>query len=134
MADIYGVDIAATTDLPDPEELAREEENVVRALARRFLTDQNALEEIGDDEGEYDSFDVRDYLGGRIDEGVLDEIRTNGTACCLQDPRVSTIDVDASFAGGVLSVEFSGRGKEGPFSGVLSVSELETSLLIRGDE
>lgn len=133
MASVYGTDIRALDDLPDPEELASEEENVACAQMRRLLTPDGAHDEIGDSDGEYDSFDVRQFLGARMEADDLRRMNANASRILAQDPRVVSAEASVTLAGGELSVEFDSRGTDGPFGGVLSVSDLETNLLLTGD-
>lgn len=123
MADLYGTDLAALEDIADPEVLVSEELNVTFALARRLMTDPQALEEIGDLE-EYDSINLNDWLGGDFDltdRNVLDDLQQQATRCLLKDPRVRTVTVRATYATGSLVVTTNGDGTGGPFAFVLGV-------------
>jgi hypothetical protein len=131
MAASYGVDVKALDDLPDPEELASEDENVAYALARRLAQDSDALEEIGDT-NEYDSINLNDWLGGDYDLTSLtevDDLQQQATAVLIKDPRVLTVRVQAAFNGTVLSVSVQGSGSNGPFSFVLSVDGVSAPVL-----
>lgn len=130
MATDYGTDVAAVTDLPDPEQLASGEANVVRALARRLLTPTGTLEAIGDTEP-YDSIDLRDYLGGRLGATELAELQQAAVQVLEQDPRVLSADVEAAYSAGRLEVTVNGEGTEGPFSFVLAVDDV-TAAILRG--
>ncbi len=121
---LYGTDVQALDDLPDPEVLASGDLNVVYALARRLAQDPDALEEIGDT-NEYDSINLNDWLGGDFDltdRSVLDDIQQQATQVLLKDPRVLSVTVQAAYATGTLTVVVKGQGSEGPFSFVLAVS------------
>lgn len=127
----YGVDVKALDDLPDPEELAVEEENVAYAIARRLAQDSDALEEIGDDD-EYDSINMNDWLGGDFDltdRTVLDDLQQQATQVIFKDPRVLSVVVQASYATGRLSLNVQAQGSNGPFSFVLSVDGVSAPLL-----
>jgi hypothetical protein len=127
MAD-YGIDLLALDDLPDPEVLGAGELNVAHALARRLLQPANALAEIGETDP-FDSLDVRDWLGRRIDRRDIEDLETQAAQVLEQDERVDQVDVSATFAGGQLRIEASGAGKDGPFELVLLVGELSATLL-----
>lgn len=119
----YGIDVKALDDLPDPEELASEDENVAYALGRRLAQDSDAHEEIGDDD-EYDSINLNDWLGGDFDltdRTVTDDIQQQATSVLRKDPRVSTVSVEATYSTGMLAVSVRGTGTNGPFSFVLKI-------------
>lgn len=127
MAD-YGIDLLALDDLPDPEVLGQGELNVAYALARRLLQPANALAEIGE-EKPFDSIDVRDWLGRRIDARDIRDLETQAAQVLEQDERVDRVDVSATRSSGQLRIEATGAGKDGPFELVLLVSEVSATLL-----
>lgn len=127
----YGTDVAALDDLPDPEVLVSGELNVAYAEARRMMTPDDAMEEIGDPE-EYDSFDVRDNLGQRSDDTLIADVDSNATQVLSQDVRVLSASVDVTFNGGVLRTAAQVQGQNGPFSLVLSVDSVSAAKLVTG--
>lgn len=122
--DLYGTDVQALDDLPDPEVLASGDLNVVYALARRLAQDPDALEEIGDT-NEYDSINLNDWLGGDFDltdRTVLDDLQQQATQVLRKDPRVLDVTVQATYATGTLQVVVKGQGSDGPFGFVLPIT------------
>jgi hypothetical protein len=131
MADLYGVDVAALDDLPDPEQLVSEEENVAYALGRRLITPEGALEELGDPEP-YDSLDLNEYFAKRTDAQERATLAARATRVLSSDPRVRTVSVETSFANDTLSLTARGEGREGPFAFVLSTDGVTVELLEGG--
>jgi hypothetical protein len=127
----YGVDVQALDDLNDPEILVSGDLNVAYALARRLLTDPEAMTEIGDT-SPYDSINIRDWLGARFqlsDRSVIDDLQQQCRQVLSQDPRVVTVDVRITFNQGVLNVAVSVNGTNGPFAFVLSVNGVNAAFL-----
>ena len=121
---LYGTDVQAMDDLPDPEVLCSGDVNVAYALTRRLFNDPEAMEEIGIT-SEYDAINLNDWIGGTYnlnDRTVLDDLQQQATQAIYKDPRVDTITVTATYVAGVLSVSVAGDGSDGPFSFVVSVS------------
>lgn len=131
MATDYGTDAAAFDTLPDPDVLVSGETNVAYALARRLITPDGALEEVGETEP-YASLDVRECLGERMTAQDVQDLQRRITRCLTQDPRVLSIDVLVSFNAGVLNILVAGAGTEGPFRLVLVVSALSVKILVGG--
>jgi hypothetical protein len=131
MAVDYGTDIAALTDLPDPEVLVSGETNAAYAEARRLLTPTGALEEVGET-APYDSMDVRDWLGQRLDATTLDDLQAQVSQVLVEDPRALAADVSVPpLAAGALRISSQVEGTQGPFSFVLTVDGV-TAMLLRG--
>lgn len=129
MSTDYGTDLAAVDDLPDPDAYATGAQDVAYALARRLLTGDGALAEIGETVP-YTSIDVREYLGARgMDAATVDRLQSDATKALREDPRVATVGVVANFGAGVLTVSVSGTGTAGPFSFVLTVDGVTTTFL-----
>ena len=124
----YGTDVQALDDLPDPEVLCGGETNAAYASGRRLLTPTGALEEIGETE-EYDSIDVREWLGARRGEAERASLETQASQVLTQDPRVLSSEVEVALGKGALQLEASLEGTEGPFSLVLSVDDVTTKLM-----
>src|SRR4051812_48922007 len=105
---VYGTDLAAVDDLPDPEATVSEGDNAAYACARRLMTPDGALAEIGETE-QYTSLDVHDWLGGSYDltdRTVLDDLASQATAALQEEPFAAGagIVVTVSFAAGVLTL------------------------------
>lgn len=129
-AQLYGTDILAIDDLPDPEVLGAGEINVAYALARRLAQPPDAMEEVGDTD-EWDSIDVRDFLGGDFDltdPTFVDQIQQQATQVLRKDPRVLTVTVQATLASGKLTLVVIGQGAAGPFSFVVAVDQVTVTL------
>lgn len=127
MAD-YGTDIEALDDLPDPEVLCSGERNAAYAQARRLLTPDGALEDIGDLSA-YDSLDLRDWFGARPsteDKRTLDaDVKTVLQA----DARARSVAARVDFSAGELAVTSRTVGDDGPFGLVLSISAVDSVAL-----
>lgn len=128
---LYGTDVQALFDLPDPEVLCSGDLNVAYALARRLANDADAMAEIGDT-NEYDAINLNDWLGSDFDltnRTVTDDLQQQAQQVLLKDPRVLTAIVQATYATGTLTVQVNGQGADGPFSFVLSVNGVTAPLL-----
>ena len=122
---LYGTDVQALDDIPDPEVLCAGDLNTAYALARRLAQDTDAMEEIGDT-NEYDSINLNDWMGGDYDltdPSVLDDLQQQATQVLYKDPRVQLATVQATFTGTTLNVNVQGFGADGPFSFVLPVTD-----------
>jgi hypothetical protein len=124
----YGIDVAGVLDWPDPEELASGPANLANALARRLLTPEGALLDVGDEEP-YDSIDLRDWLASHPSSGDLDALNTAMHQVLSQDERVDTVSAVATFTAGVLTVNVSGQGAAGPFAFVLTIDAVSGAQL-----
>jgi hypothetical protein len=128
---LYGTDVQALFDLPDPEVLCSGDLNVAHALSRRLANDSDAMEEIGDND-EYDAINLNDWLGGDFDltnRTVTDDLQQQAQQVLLKDPRVLTVVVQATYTNGALSVKVTGQGADGPFSFVLPIPLVTAPLL-----
>lgn len=128
MATDYGTDIQAIADLPDPELLCSGETNRACAIARRLLTPYGALEEIGE-EAEYRSIDLRDCLGRRYTADELRALEAEVEAVIADDPTVVSARVTLSFGANTLTVAVAAEGAEGPFDLVLSIDDVNATVL-----
>lgn len=131
MSTDYGTDIQALDDLTDPEVLVSGELNVAYALARRLLTDPEAMTEIGDT-APYDSINLNDWLGKRFqltDRSVIDDLQQQARQVLAGDARVSDVQVQAGYTQGRLSVSVQGQGAAGPFDFVLTIDGVSAPLL-----
>lgn len=124
----YGTDIAALTDLPDPEVLVSGELNAAYANGRRLLTPTGALEEIGDLE-EYDCVDVRDWVGTRQPNDDVSDYEATATQVLTADERNLTAIVDITITDGALTLTGSIVGTDGPFPFVLGVDDVNAQVL-----
>lgn len=130
MATDYGTDVQALDDLPDPEVLCSGDTNVAYALARRLANDADALEEIGDTD-EYDAINLNEWLGSDFDltdPTVIDDLQQQATQVLLKDTRVLSVVVQATYATGLIKVSVQGQGADGPFSFVLLVDAITTTI------
>lgn len=123
MAIVYGTDIAALFDLPDPEVMVSEEACAAYACARRWLTPDGALADIGETE-QYDSIDVTEWMGASIDlhdPSVLNDLESQATQVLLSEPYAAGgVVVKATYAAGRLTLTGMITGSSGPFSLVLA--------------
>lgn len=123
MPTVYGSDIAALTDLPDPEIIVLEDDCAAFACARRWLTADGALQEIGETE-QYDSIDVTEWLGGNIDlndPSVINDLEAQATQVLYDEPYAQGgVQVTASYNGGKLTLTGIVKGAPGPFSLVIA--------------
>ena len=129
MATDFGTDVAAISDLPDPENLIGGIGNVAYAVARRWLTQSGALVEIGDT-AQYTCFDIRDYFGARITASTITEIEGLCIAAAGDDPRVQSVSASVSFLSGVIRVSASVTTADGPFDFVLTVDNITAALML----
>ena len=129
MATDFGTDVAAITDLPDPENLISGVYNVAYAVARRWLTQSGALVDIGDT-AQYTSFDLRDYFGARVTSSVVGEIEGLCVASASEDPRVEAVSVKVTFVSGVIRVSASVTTADGPFDFVLTVDNVTAAIML----
>lgn len=104
---IYGSDIAALLDLPDPEVIVSEQTAAAYACARRWLTPDGALADIGETT-HYDSIDVTEYMGASVnlnDRQVLDDLVSQATQVLMAEPYAQGgVRVTATFLGGALTL------------------------------
>lgn len=129
MATDYGADLPALSDLPSSDALVSGELAAAYAICRRWLTPAGGLSDAGID-ADYDSFDVREYMGGRVTSAVIDEITRAAERVAAADMRVDAVSVVVTFASGALSLAATATGDEGPFQFVLSVDDVSASLIL----
>lgn len=113
---VYGTDIQALFDLPDPEVICSEETNAAYACARRLLTPSGALTDIGEVQ-QYDSICVTDWLGGSYDlsnPAVLNDLQAQAQQVLLEEPFAANASVTVFYGGGVLSLYAQVQGQPGP--------------------
>jgi hypothetical protein len=119
MSIVYGSDIQALFDLPDPEITCSEEVAAAYACARRWLTPDGALADVGETQ-QYDSFDVTEWLGSSVDlndQAVLNDLSTQATQVLLDEPYAQGgVRVTATFAAGALKLTAQIAGASGPFA------------------
>lgn len=127
MAD-YGTDVNAVLDRPDPETLATGTRNLANRLARRLLTTNGALTDIGD-EAQYDTLNLRDWLAARPSGSDIGNLNTSMQQILAQDEEVDTVTASATWAAGVLSVTVNGVGSAGPFEFLLTIGDVSSAVL-----
>jgi hypothetical protein len=134
VAIVYGTDVQALADLPDPEVMCSEAAAAAYQCARRLLTASGALQDIGETQ-QYDSIDIREWLGARFglsDSSVLTDLQAQATQVLLDDPFVQAVQVTVSYAGGTLTLSVQVQGTQGPFAFVIATNGVTTQLLLPG--
>lgn len=134
MATDYGSDVLALDDLTDPEQIVSGDLAAAYELARRLVTPDGAYAEIGDT-APYDSLDLREYMGARINlynRAEIDRLQAKCRQVLERDPYVQRVAVVATFAAGTLSVSVQGEGAEGPFAFVVGVNSVSVSFFKGG--
>lgn len=132
MATVYGTDIRALDDLPDPEELCSEEENAAYAIARRHASGEGCLEEIGD-EAPYDCFDIEELLDQDVDDTLRQRLELRSTQVTEDDEYVVSASSEARVtAANAVELSIKAEGGEGPFDLVIGIDKLSIQLLRRG--
>jgi hypothetical protein len=137
MAIVYGTDIAGLLDLPDPEVTVSEDAAGAYACARRWLTPDGCLTDIGETEP-YDSIDVTEWMGASIDlnsPSVLNDLVTQATQVLYAEPYAKGgVQVTATYLGGVLTLTGNVQGAPGPFSLVVAngAAGVTAKLLLPG--
>jgi hypothetical protein len=131
---VYGTTVQVLDDLPDPCVLCSELVAAAYACARRWTIPSGAMTDIGETV-QYDSFDVRDFLGGRFsltDKSVLNDIQTQATQVLQDEPFAQVVTVRVTYNAGTLSLTGQIQGANGPFPFVLNVNALTAQLLLPG--
>jgi hypothetical protein len=137
MSILYGTDIQALFDLPDPEITCSEDVTGAYACARRWLTPINALNDIGEVE-QYDSINVPDWLGSSVDlndQTVINDLQAQATQVLLEEPFAANCAVTVTFAAGSLTLTAQVQGSTGPlFQLVIAngVAGVTAALLLPG--
>lgn len=132
MPSVYGTDVRALTDLPDPEELCSGDENAAYAVARRHASGEGCMAEIGDD-APYDCFDVEDMLDRDSDDRTRAAVERRSGQVTEDDAFVESSTSVATLSDeGALELEVSAEGVEGPLRLVISVDKLGITLLREG--
>lgn len=137
MAIVYGTDIQAIDDLPDPEVTCSESVNAAYACARRLMTPDGALADVGETQ-QYASVDVRSWLGGSYDltdQSVINDLQMQATAALLEEPFAAGANVQVTFNGGTLKLIASIQGNPGPLFQLVLVNGaagITTQLLLPG--
>ncbi len=124
----YGQDLSCTVDLSPTLNVVSGSELMGQVCLRRLycrqgdlLSDPNAL-----------TLDARDFISQGISgENDLAVIRAKCTAALLDDERIFSATVGATYSYSTRTLELSveGTGASGPFSLVLAVSSLTVELL-----
>jgi hypothetical protein len=120
----FGTDLSCVSDLtPNMAEVSG---NTVlaQAIARRLITPRGRLI----DDPNY-GYDLSAFLNADLGPGDVGKITANVYAECLKDERVLDAQVSVSLALNVLTVTVTLSTANGPFTLVLSISSVTTSLL-----
>ena len=129
MANVYGTDVKALDDLPDPEELCSGDEAAAYSIARRHSTPVDAPVEYGED-ADYQCFDVEEYLDDVLDDTTADQIENLSRQVTQDDPFVSSSSTDVTQNGsGTIALSVDAHGADGPFPLVISVDKLGVQIL-----
>lgn len=121
----FGSAWSCLTDLTMPATYASSFRVVAEAIARRWQTPRGGLI----DDPNY-GFDLSDFVNDDIDPRVQSQIAFNASQEAKKDERVLSCDVTVTpFPGGVLIVTGSVTTEDGPFTLVVSVSDVTITLL-----
>jgi phage baseplate assembly protein W len=125
-ADPLGTDISSLPDLDPHFVLVSGIANLGQAIARRLETPRGGLF--------YDpsyGTDIRDYLNASLSSNDLPRIASDVQAEALKDPRVRTASASVTFNSSsfCLSITLRCQTVAGPFTLVLSVSQVTVDLL-----
>lgn len=138
---LYGTDLQALFDLPDPEVMCSEEVNAAYACARRWITPDGALADIGETQ-QYASINVLDWLGGSFDlndPSVLADLSSQATQVLLEEPFAAGAIATATFsqngASSTLKLTAQVQGAPGPLFALVvtsGVAGVTAQLLLPG--
>lgn len=139
---IYGSDISALLDAPDPEIIVTEQQAAAIACAKRWLTPQDALTDVGETE-DYDSLDVFEWMGASVnlsDTSVQDDLAAQATQVLQHEPyaqngvKVTVTYSAAPNGNGTLTLTAYIADSPGPFSLVLQngTNGVTAALLMPG--
>lgn len=128
MATDYGTDIEALTDLPDPEVLCSGERNAAHAQARRLLTPDGAMEDVGDLSA-YDSLDLREWFGKRPSAADKASLDASVKTVLQADARARSVASRVDITAGELTVTSRTAGDDGPFGLVLAIAGVDSATL-----
>ena len=122
----YGGDILTFPDLDDTFTPINSVHAVLDALARRFVTRRGLLWNHPD----YGR-DLRLYLNGSIDTGLLAQMKSDVEDQAMQDERVDTASASVKFSQSTktATVSINVASSQGPFSLVLAVSALSVDII-----
>lgn len=120
----YGTSWSCVDDLTMPAVLVKGNRVVAEAIARRLITRRGQLV----DDPNY-GFALTDYLDADLTPAELVRIQAGVQAECLKDERVSGATSTVTLAGSVLIVAIALTVAAGPFTLVLSVSDVSATIL-----
>lgn len=120
----YGSSWSCVDDLTMPSVLVKGNRVVAEAVARRLITRRGQLV----DDPNY-GFALTDYLEADLPPAELARIRAGVQAECVKDERVSGATATVTLAGAVLVVVIVLTVATGPFTLVLSVSDVNATIL-----
>jgi hypothetical protein len=136
MATTVQIALAALDDLPARGQTVSRDVAVAYRCARRMLQPLGGLSDViepTDDvewpEETYTSVDLREYLGRDMGAQDLAELESLIVTALSEEDEVDDAVVTAAFSGGTLSAAVDATGADGPFSFVLSVSDVSSATL-----
>ena len=121
----YGTDLSCVSDLTPNMAETNGTHAVAEAIARRLQTPRGSL--IGD--ANY-GFALTDYVNDDVSQQDIAIISSNTQQECLKDERVSSAKAQLTFANNALVATISLVAAPGPFTLVLSISNLTTNLFV----
>ena len=135
MATNYAKTLAALDDLPARGATVFGEKAAAYRIARRLLTPEGGLADvIEEDSDEWPelnalTLDLREWCGLAVSAADIRDLEARIVAVVSDAEDVSAATAAVTFADRVLSVTVDAVGAEGPFSFVLDVSAVSSSVL-----
>lgn len=120
----FGTAWSCVTDLTMPSVMVKGNRIVAEAIARRLITPRGGLV----DDPDY-GFDLSEFVNADLTPGDIARIQAGVQAECLKDQRVSGASSTVVVANGVLIATIVLTTASGPFTLVLSVSDVTAQLL-----
>lgn len=124
MADIFGSDIACVFELDPGFRETTGNQMLGEAIARRWITPRGGIL-LDPNYG----FDLNDYLDADVTAQDIARIQNSLEVEALKDQRIINATVQVSILNGNLVVNASLTTANGPFTLVVSVNNLNTTLL-----
>jgi hypothetical protein len=128
----YGSDTVCVTDVPFVDTQTADPFLVVgQRVARRLQTPRGGLASVSDDPNF--GWDVRQYLNAKMSPTQVSQAQRQVEAECLKDEEVqsATCTITFVFGTGALTIAVQLVASAGPFTLVLNVSQLTTTVLFQ---